>query len=318
MKSCASIFCSESSQSDSNFSFLRLQIVQTFFVANAANSITAGLQLLFEDPTEIVQFLATQLPPQSTFYVQLVMIEIVFGIGFECLRAFPLLQVGMRETFGPNLTEKERNRVWQGLRPLSNPRSFFHARCFASVILFLMVGFVYTTIAPITCYVLAVCFLAMGSAYRNQFFFIYSTNPDSGGMLWMRFVNIALICMLVAQVTLGAYLALKQAPVAAGLMVPLIIFQILFHIWIRQRHFRVASRLPTEDSLRLDAEGPTDFTFLKDTYKQSALKIKELEPDYPRGNSEEDVDGHEEDQAVRAVEGEEQNHGDESAASPSS
>ena len=74
-------------------------------------------------------------------------------------------------------------------------------------------------------------------------------------------------------------------------MVPLLILQILFHIWIRQRHFRVASRLPTEDSLRLDAEGPTDFSFLKDMYKQSALKVKQLEPDYISDDNEEFVDG---------------------------
>jgi hypothetical protein len=121
----------------------------------------------------------------------------------------------------------------------------------------------------------------MGSAYRNQFFYIYSTNPDSGGKLWLNFVNIALICMAVAQVTLGAYLTLKKANVAAGLIFPLLVFQILFHIFIRQRHFQVAARLPTEDSLQKDAEGLADFTFLKDSYKQSALKVKVLEPEQP-------------------------------------
>lgn len=97
----------------------------------------------------------------------------------------------------------------------------------------------------------------------------------------MKFVNIALSCMFVAQITLGAYLVLKKNNVAAGLMVPLAVFQVLFHIYIQQRHFHVASRLATEDSVRLDAEGPTDFSFLTDKYKQSALKVKELQPDYP-------------------------------------
>ena len=161
-----------------------------------------------------------------------------------------------------------------------------------------MILFVYVAIAPITCYVLAFCFLAMGSAFRNQFFYIYSTNPDSGGMLWVRFVNISLICMAVAQLTFGGYLTLKKNNVAAALMIPLIVFQILFHIYIRQRHFRVAARLPTEISIRLDAEGPVDFSFLKDKYKQSALMVKELEPECPRpsddesaGNEEHDVEG---------------------------
>lgn len=87
--------------------------------------------------------------------------------------------------------------------------------------------------------------------------------------------------MTLAQATLGAYLALKKANVAAGLMIPLLVFQILFHIFIRQRHLKVAARLPMEDSLQLDEEGPTDFSFCKDKYKQPALKVKVLEPEYP-------------------------------------
>ena len=39
-------------------------------MANAASSITTGLEIILDNPTEIIQFLAVQLPPQSTFYIQ--------------------------------------------------------------------------------------------------------------------------------------------------------------------------------------------------------------------------------------------------------
>jgi hypothetical protein len=99
--------------------------------------------------------------------------------------------------------------------------------------------------------------------------------------------------MAVAQITLAGYLALKKANVAAGLMVPLLVFQILFHISIHQRHFKVAQRIPTEYSIELDENGPTDFDFLRDKYKQSALKVKILEPECPdeNGKVEEDANG---------------------------
>lgn len=284
-------------------------------MANAASSISSGLRQIIENPTELVNFLAVQLPPQSTYYIQvssekckdvavvnvfvltkcaqsciqLSFISLTFGLGFECLRIFPLLQVFLRQTFGPSLTEKERNRIWLGLRPLSNPRNFFYARLLASMVLTSMILFLYVAIAPITCFVLAFSFLAMGSAFRNQFFYIYSTLPDSGGMLWVRFVDVILYCMATAQITLGAYLTLKKNNVAAILMIPLLVFQILFHINIRRNHFRVAARLPTDASLRLDAQGPTDFGFLKDKYKQSALMVKKLEPECD--NEDQDVEG---------------------------
>lgn len=220
------------------------------------------------------------MPPKSTFYIQLVLITTVIGLGNELLRITPWVQAWLRGRLGPNLTEKEKSTTWKGLRPLADPRDFFHAHVFADTVLYLMVAFVYTTIAPIICYVLAFCFLVQGAGYRHQFIYIYSTSPDSGGKLWTKFVTITLVCMFFAQLTLIGYLVIKQAPTATYLMIPLIVGQVLFHIYIRQRHFRVARRLPTEDSLRLDAENdPMDYSFLKDKYRQSALMVKELHPE---------------------------------------
>ena len=253
------------------------QIIQKFFVANISGSIVGALSQIFDNPADIVEWLAATLPPKSTFYIQLVLIATVIGLGYELLRLTAWVQAWLRGQLGPNLTEKEKSNTWKGLRPLADPRDFFHARVFADTTLYLMVAFVYTTIAPLTCYVLAFCFLVQGAGYRHQFIYIYSTSPDSGGKLWTKFVTITLVCMFFAQLTLIGYLVIKQAPTATYLMFPLIVGQVLFHIYIRQRHFHVARRLPTEDSLRLDAEHDSmDYSFLRDKYRQSALMAKEI------------------------------------------
>jgi hypothetical protein len=270
------------------------QIIQTFFVANISGTIVDGLSQFFENPADIVEWLAATLPQQSTFYIQLVLIWTVIGLGFELLRITPCVMAWLRERLAPNLTEKEKSTRWNGLRPLADPSNFFHARVLASTVLFLLVAFVYTTIAPITCYVLAFCFLVQGAGYRHQFIYIYPKAPDSGGKIWTTFVTITLVCAFVAQLTLIGYLAIKQAPTATYLMIPLIVGQVLFHIYICQRHFRVARRLPTEDSLRLDAENdPMDYRFLKDKYRQSALMVKELHPECLLAANREIVQGNE-------------------------
>lgn len=88
--------------------------------------------------------------------------------------------------------------------------------------------------------------------------------------------------MIVAQVTLLGYLALKQAAVAAPLMVPLPIITLLFLCYIKQRHFRVTRYLSSEDAARHDQscmEDGGDFDFVRGKYRQPALKTKVLLPD---------------------------------------
>jgi hypothetical protein len=227
-----------------------------------------------------VEFLATSLPPQSTFFIQLIVINTVLGLGMELLRVMAVVQAWLRVCIGPNLTESEKNRTRIGLRPFSDPRDFLHARIFASTVLLFMVTFTYTMLSPITCYVLTFSFLVLGAGYRHQFFYIYPPK-DSGGRLWMRFIGIALACMFIAQLTLCGYLLLKESPVASGLIIPLMVFTVLFNQYIRQRHFRVARYLSSEDCLRFDMQnalrGSIDFEPMKGQYRQPEFKIEENE-----------------------------------------
>ena len=62
-------------------------------------------------------------------------------------------------------------------------------------------------------------------------------------------------------------------------MIPLIIVQILFGAYIRQMHFRVASNLPSRDSLRYDLQNTSTeefrkLDFVKGAYQQPELKAK--------------------------------------------
>ena len=64
-----------------------------------------------------------------------------------------------------------------------------------------MVLFVFTVIYPMTPLITAPCFVFMGSMFRNQFMYIYSKNPDSGGELWAFYIQVMLSCMLIAEIT---------------------------------------------------------------------------------------------------------------------
>lgn len=196
---------------------------------------------------------------------------------------FPLAQVFIRSRASDNLTERERNRTIFGLRPLSDPFHFQFARVFSGDILYFMVLFVYSSLAPIVPWFVGLFFLLMGSCYRYNFIHNYPKTADSGGQLWISFVKILMTCMIVAEVTIIGFLALKKSTLAVPFMLPLIGATVLFNIFVRQRHFRISENLPAYDCLNEDnenLENDVDFNEFKDKYLQPSLLVPIVEPDW--------------------------------------
>jgi hypothetical protein len=166
-----------------------VQIIQTFFVSALSVTVWAELSNFLMNPGEMIDRLATSLPNQSTYFLQIILVNTFIGLSVELLRVIPLVMAWIRRRVGPNATEKERNKVYMGICPLSKPAEFKHAEVFGQAILYFMVFFVFSTMAPITSFFLACCFLLTGVGYRNQFFYNYPTTPDSGGKLWSNFIR---------------------------------------------------------------------------------------------------------------------------------
>lgn len=160
------------------------------------------------------------------------------------LRVSAVGTAALRKFVGPNLTEKERRTTWMGIRPFADPLEFEHDQILSVMVLYFIVFFVYATLAPITSIFVFLCFLFMGSVYRNQFIFIYPSKPDSGGKLWVQFMRLVPICLLIAEITILGFLALKSASLALSLMFPLLIITVLWTIYIHQKHFMVTNFLP--------------------------------------------------------------------------
>jgi len=266
-------------------------IIQTFFVTAISGSILDELSAMIKDSSLIVDLLARTLPQQSTFFIQILIVDTcIFTMGVELLRVVPLVMALLRRFLGPKLTQKERETTWMGLRPLNDPSEFSHAEVLASTVLYYTVFFVYATLAPITSWFMLVCFTFLSVAYRHQFVYIYPTFPDSGGKLWVAFFKLLPALMIMAQVTMLGVLALSKAVVASTMMFPLLITTVLFNIYINQQHFAMTEHLPIRDAQMADVrnqndaqqgeEGEsTDFDFLKDKYIQPELRDREVWPE---------------------------------------
>ena len=82
---------------------------------------------MIESPTEIINLLATALPSQATYFLQVSFVSIIVSGGTEILRIVPLALALLRSFVGPRLTEKEKRTTFFGLRPLYDPLEFQHA-----------------------------------------------------------------------------------------------------------------------------------------------------------------------------------------------
>jgi len=256
-------------------------IIQTFFVSAISGGVLQAISKIIEDPTSVIDLLATSLPTQSTYFIQIVFVSTVVGTGLEMLRLIPFAKALLRKCIGPRLTKKERQKTFLCLRPLADPQEFEHADYLSNLVLYFMVILVYAVIAPLVSFIVAFCMLFMGAVMRHQFVYIYPTTPDSGGQMWMNFVHILCSCMLIAEITIAGLLGLKKATIATPLMIPLIIISFLFTAYIRQKHFRTAENLPSRDALKQDLKNGDDFdlSFVHDAYLQPELHDKELFPD---------------------------------------
>ena len=254
------------------------EIIQTFFVSTFSGTITSEITNILKEPASAIGLLANSIPLQSSYFMQILFVQTFIGQGLELLRVIPIAKACARSWVGPNLTEKERNTTWQGIRPLADPIEFEFADVVSNGILYFMVIFVYGTLAPITNWFLAFCFMLMISGYRHQLIFNYPPTPDSGGQLWISFFGITQSMMLIAEITIIGYLGLKEAVTAVPFMAPLIIITVLFNFYIRQRHFLVSKHLPSRDALKKDLQnqenGPLDMSFVSRKYVQEAMQSK--------------------------------------------
>jgi hypothetical protein len=165
------------------------QIIQTFFISAISGSIWSVLSAIIETPSCLVQLLASSLPGQSSYFIQITLVKTFVGVGVELLRVSPIAQAILRSCIGPRLTERERQKTFMGLRPLADPIFFYHSIWLSSIVLYFMVFFVYAVIQPLFSYFLFACFVILKACLLHQFVCIYPTTPDSGGELWIKFMG---------------------------------------------------------------------------------------------------------------------------------
>jgi hypothetical protein len=151
-------------------------VIQNFFVVAVGSGLILSYSEIIEwtDLSKLIDLLATSLPSQSTFFVQVVLVKLFTGLPWELLGSYRITTAKIRAWLGPSLSEKERQSPWLFWRPLCDPDPFltYLAPIAAWTVFYFMIFFVYSTIAPLTTFFMGLCFLFLRSGYRHQFIYM--------------------------------------------------------------------------------------------------------------------------------------------------
>ena len=237
-------------------------------------------------PDNLVDFLANSLPAQSSYFIQIVIVAMVFNMGMELLRVYPLGMALLRKVMTRvGFPDPEEIKLTKGyFRPLDDPYEFEHAKVLANtVVLYFMVLFVYTVVSPLSNFFLAVCFLMMESGFRYQFYHNYPAIPDSGGELWKGFIHMIHTSMIIAQLTLIGLLLLKKSFYAVSGLGPLLAITFVFIYYTNTSRFKVTKHLPSRECVSIDRKnqenGGVDFSFARQQYLQPSIRTARKELD---------------------------------------
>ncbi|CAL9214377.1 unnamed protein product [Arabidopsis halleri] len=120
------------------------------------------------------------------------------------------------------------------------------------LLLFGLLGFTNSVIAPLILPFLLIYFFFAYLIYKNQIINVYITKYESGGQYWPVFHNTTIFSLILSQIIALGFFGLKLSTVASGFTIPLIFLTLLFSEYCRQRFAPIFKKYPAEILIAMD------------------------------------------------------------------
>ncbi|KAG8098020.1 hypothetical protein GUJ93_ZPchr0013g35729 [Zizania palustris] len=122
------------------------------------------------------------------------------------------------------------------------------------VLLFNLLGFTFSILAPLILPFLLVYFCLGYLVYRNQILNVYYPKYEMGGKLWPVMHNGLVFALVLTQIIALGVFTIKHSPVATGFTILLLIGTILFNEYCRHRFARIFDSFSAQDLIELDRD----------------------------------------------------------------
>ncbi|THU72280.1 hypothetical protein C4D60_Mb04t10430 [Musa balbisiana] len=250
---------------------LYFTIWNVFFVNVLSGSIISQLHI-FSRPKDIPVHLAKAVPRQATFFITYVLTLGWASLSSEVLQTFSLSYNWMRKYIFRLKDD-----------PNAVPSFPYHTEV-PKVLLFGLIGFTCSILAPLIVPFLLVYFFLGYLVYRNQILNVYSSYYESGGRMWPIVHNTTVFSLLLMQIIALGVFGTKDAPVASGFTIPLLIFTLLFSEYCRHHFNPIFKNFSAQDFIEMDREDEQTGR-MKDIHMQLLTAYCQLPP--PTTNTEE-------------------------------
>ncbi|KAL3617852.1 hypothetical protein CASFOL_038173 [Castilleja foliolosa] len=194
------------------------------------------------DAKHIPNLLAKAVPATATFFMTYVLTSGWASLSVELIQPFPLLC---------NLFYRF---ILRNKDDSSYAYTFPYHTEVPRVLLFGLLGFTCSILAPLILPFLLVYFVLAFLVYRNQIINVYVTEYESGGLYWPIVHNTTIFSLVLTQIIALGVFGLKESPVSLAFTFPLIICTLLFHQYCRHRFNPVFRKIPAKVAIEMDRE----------------------------------------------------------------
>ncbi|XP_047322056.1 CSC1-like protein RXW8 isoform X2 [Impatiens glandulifera] len=198
---------------------------------------------IFSRPKGLPNEFAIAVPSQATFFTTYVLTSGWASVSSELMQPFALIcNFVMRHI----LRHKD--------DPSYGPYTFPYHTEIPRVLLFGLLGFTLSILAPLILPFLLVYFFLAYLIYRNQIMNVYVHTYQSGGQLWPIVHNTTIFSLVFTQIIAVGVFGLRKASVPSAFTIPLIIFTLLFNEYCRKRFHPIFKKFPAEALIRMDRQ----------------------------------------------------------------
>lgn len=249
---------------------LYFTVWNVFFVNVLSGTVINQLNNIISSPKDLPMQLAKAVPRQATFFITYILTSGWASLSSELIQLFSLIWNVYKRCFSKsgNCTD-------------SVPSFPYHQEI-PKVLLFGLLGFTCSVVAPLILPFLLVYFSLGYIIYRNQMLNVYRSKYETGGRYWPVVHNGTIFSLILMQIIALGIFGLKKVPVASGLMLPLVVFTLLFNQYCRQRFYHTFQNYSAEDLISKDREDEqngemeTFLSSLASAYLHPALHPLEL------------------------------------------
>ncbi|KAF3320470.1 CSC1-like protein RXW8 isoform X1 [Carex littledalei] len=219
---------------------LYFTIWNVFFVNVLSGSLLTQLNAMTR-PNDLATQLAEAVPKQATFFITYVLTGWV-GLCSEIMQIFALIYTFVRR-YICQLDDD----------PQLVPTFPYHTEI-PKVLLYSLLGFTCSILAPLILPFLLVYFCLGYVVYRNQILNVYVCKYEMGGKLWPVVHNTTVFSLVLTQIIAIGVFGLKSSKFSSGFTIPLVIGTLLFNEYCRQRFYYVFTSLSVQDLIEMDRE----------------------------------------------------------------